>query len=184
MRFPIALIALAAVAVTGCEGVKDTLGMNKQAPDEFAIYRRAPLSLPPDYGLRPPEPGAASTRNLDPSQDAKRALTGDRMRAAPTVQGATPGLQALLQRTGVGQAEPGIRETINRETSVLSEEDKTFTEKLMFWDKGAPKASVVDPTQENKRIQENQALGKPITEGDTATIQRKEKGLLEGLIPK
>ena len=31
--------------------------MGKRSPDEFAVVRRAPLILPPDYGLRPPRPG-------------------------------------------------------------------------------------------------------------------------------
>ena len=32
--------------------------MSKRAPDEFAVVRRAPLIVPPDFDLRPPDPGA------------------------------------------------------------------------------------------------------------------------------
>jgi hypothetical protein len=39
----------------------------------------------------------------------------------------------------------------------------------------------VDPTLEQKRIQENQSLGQPITEGETPTVVRKKKGALEGI---
>ncbi|MEO5338366.1 MAG: DUF3035 domain-containing protein [Magnetospirillum sp. WYHS-4] len=178
--FGIAAAGLAIGLLGGCEGVKDTLGMTKHAPDEFAVYRRAPLSVPPDSTLRPPEPGAAPTQNVDPRRDARSALTGNSS-SRVAVQGASPGLQALMKRTGVNDAEAGIRETINRETSILAEEDKAFTEKIMFWDKSPEKAKTVDPTKENKRIQENQALGKPVNEGDSASIERKQKGLLEGL---
>ncbi|MGY8960888.1 MAG: DUF3035 domain-containing protein, partial [Alphaproteobacteria bacterium] len=34
------------------------LGYEKAAPDEFSVVKRAPLALPPDYGLRPPRVGA------------------------------------------------------------------------------------------------------------------------------
>ena len=45
-------------ALGGCSGVSESLGFAKQSPDEFAVVRNAPLTLPPDYTLRPPQPGA------------------------------------------------------------------------------------------------------------------------------
>jgi hypothetical protein len=47
--------------LSGCDSAREVFGYNKQAPDEFQVYARAPLSLPPDYNLRPHEgraPGA------------------------------------------------------------------------------------------------------------------------------
>ena len=41
-----------------CGGVRDTLGLAKRSPDEFTVVRKAPLSMPPDFNLRPPTPGA------------------------------------------------------------------------------------------------------------------------------
>jgi hypothetical protein len=41
---------------------------------------------------------------------------------------------------------------------------------------------VVDPSAEQKRLQENQALGQPTDTGDTPIIVHKQKGLLEGLV--
>ena len=32
---------------------KDNLGLGKKAPDEFMVTNRKPLSLPPEYDLRP-----------------------------------------------------------------------------------------------------------------------------------
>ncbi|MEC7944356.1 MAG: DUF3035 domain-containing protein, partial [Pseudomonadota bacterium] len=52
-----AVVALT-IFVGGCEGVREAAGIAKKAPDEFAIITHAPLSMPPDYGLRPPRPGA------------------------------------------------------------------------------------------------------------------------------
>ena len=32
---------------------RDTLGMNKKAPNEFLVTTRPPLSLPPEFDLKP-----------------------------------------------------------------------------------------------------------------------------------
>tara|TARA_B100002051_G_scaffold274922_1_gene317273 strand:- start:4686 stop:5051 length:366 start_codon:yes stop_codon:yes gene_type:complete len=99
-----------------------------------------------------------------------------------TANAGSPGLQALITRTGADKAEPGIRRLINQESSVLADEDQLFVNKLIFWvdDKSAP-GTVVDAKQEQKRIMSNQALGKPINEGEIPEVKRKpaRKGLLD-----
>lgn len=60
--FKIALLGGLALGVSGCESTRETFGLNKQSPDEFAVVSRAPLSLPPDFTLRVPEPGAPRRR--------------------------------------------------------------------------------------------------------------------------
>src|SRR3546814_5174685 len=45
-----------------------------RSPDEFRVVSRAPLTLPPDYNLRPPEPGAPRPQVGTPSQQAERAV--------------------------------------------------------------------------------------------------------------
>ena len=47
-----------ALGVGGCTEARRAVGWEKSPPDEFRIMTRAPLSMPPDYGLRPPTPGA------------------------------------------------------------------------------------------------------------------------------
>ena len=56
--FKVALLGGLAFAVSGCESTRETFGLNKTAPDEFQVVSRAPLSLPPDFTLRVPDPGA------------------------------------------------------------------------------------------------------------------------------
>ena len=56
-KFALAAAIVGALIVTGCDGAREAIGIGKQSPDEFAIVTRAPLSMPPDYGLRPPQPG-------------------------------------------------------------------------------------------------------------------------------
>ena len=178
------VVLLAAGLLGGCEGTREFLGLGKTAPDEFAVYSRAPLSLPPDYGLRPPAPGKARPQGEDTSVTAKKAILGGRdspsAKSTPPAQG-SPGLQVLLKQTGGLDADPSIRNVINRELTILAEEDKTFSERLMFWGNPKEYGTVVDPAKESKRIQENQALGRPITEGEVPIIERKQKAIFEGI---
>ena len=72
------IVALAAALLGGCEGTREMLGMGKTAPDEFAVYSRAPLSMPPNYGLRPPAPGKARPQSEDTRVMARDAMLGGR----------------------------------------------------------------------------------------------------------
>lgn len=64
---------------------------------------------------------------------------------------------------------------------MLAAESEAFTERLVFWRDPPQAGTVVDPEAENRRIRENQALGEPVTKGDTPLIERKEKAIFEGL---
>ncbi|MCR4378140.1 MAG: DUF3035 domain-containing protein [Rhodospirillales bacterium] len=181
MKLSTALVlTLAAMTMlAGCDGARKALTQTKAAPDEFEVYTRAPLTMPPDYGLRPPsdgkteEAGAVSTRD-----DARRVLLGSTATPTQPIQASTPGTTVLLSMAGAERAEPGIRDIVERETSAYAKEDVRFLESLMYGDEAGLKGTVVDPLNETKRIQENQALGKPITEGETPMIEEKQdKGL-------
>ena len=43
---------LASLALGGCGGVRQSLGLVRTSPDEFAVVAKPPLVLPPDFGLR------------------------------------------------------------------------------------------------------------------------------------
>lgn len=57
------LFAVAFVSVAGmlsaCSNMKKSLGIESSAPDEFMVTTRAPLTLPPDFDLRPVSSGNA-----------------------------------------------------------------------------------------------------------------------------
>ena len=170
----IVLTLAAATLLAGCDSARKALTQTKAAPDEFAVYTRAPLTMPPDYGLRPPTEGntqeAAATSTRD---EARRVLLGSPTAVATPIQAETPGTSALLAMAGAQNAEPGIRDLVDRETSSYAKEDQKFMEKLLYSDDPEASATVVDPLNEAKRIQGNQALGKPINEGETPMIDAK-----------
>jgi len=181
----VSTVVIGAFIVGGCEG-NDLLGGGKRAPDEFAVYSRAPLSLPPDYALRPPAPGTGPSQNVMPRDEAKSALVGGEFNSqsanSASVSSYSPGTRNLLEHTGALAADPDIRNLVNRETTILTEEDQSLSERIMFWKTPVEYGTVVDPAEEAKRINETQALGQPITVGETPTIEQKKRAPLEGLL--
>lgn len=173
-------VVIAAAALSACDNPRRALGLDKNPPDEFAVAARAPLSMPPDYGLRPPEPGAPRPQEGTTSDQALRVLTGGRG-AVPQRNGLSRGEQALLANAGAGNVPDDIRLTVDRETSALAAESKTFTDTLVFWRDAESPATLVDAEAEKRRLQENQAFGKSVAEGEVPTIKREKKALLEGI---
>lgn len=195
-RTSILLAALAVglpLATGGCSSVKQTLGLTKQSPDEFRVVSRAPLSMPPDYNLRPPTPGAPRPQEGTPRDQAEAAVfqyttTGGLPADAipPIGEGEaetaqSSGESALLQSAGAAGVNPNIRQLVDSETAEDEANSRTLADALVFWRDPEPYGDVVDPTAEQKRLQENAALGKPVTEGETPIIVRKKRGLLEGI---
>ena len=186
------LVAVGALfALSGCGGgVRQALGMTKHSPDEFLTVAHAPLTLPPDYNLRPPQPGAPRPQEGTASEQAQTALYANNGGTAPALSAASDastgtaqssGEVALLQNAGAAGIDPGIRAQIDTETAAQIERDQTLIERLVFWHNPEPYGLVVDPVAESKRLQENQALGKPVTEGETPVILTRRKGVLEGI---
>lgn len=179
------LVAVLALSLTACGGgsLSDTLGYGKSAPDEFTIVTKAPLVMPPDFSLRPPQPGAPRPQDTQPSVGAQRALTGDVETADTGVSGITDGERVLLANTGADAADPRIRQVVNTETRSLIEQDKTFVDDVIFWRKPGtpPDERLVDPRAESQRIQQNEAEGKPVTEGETPSVKPKKEGWFSGI---
>lgn len=179
----LAVIA-AALALAGCQSVKQELGIGvKRPPDEYAVYSRAPLSVPPDFALRPPAPGSG-VDSLAARNSAKDVLLGNSATttaAATTSTQFSPGTDALLARTGGLNVSSDVREQVNRESTILADAELSFTERLMFWSDKPPQGSVVNAPEEAQRIREAQALGKPVVTGETPVIEPRARGALEGI---
>ncbi len=173
------------VALSACESARKVIGNSKEAPDEFVVYERPPLNIPPEFALRPPEPGAAGPRGVSPTDQARAALL-NQSASVQTERTIDPnlsdGLNAMMNLTGANLADPSIRQVVNAETTLLAKEDQRLADKMIFWVDDKPyDGSIVDAEKEQQRIRENQALGKPITEGDTPQIRKRRgtKGLLD-----
>jgi hypothetical protein len=190
----IALPVLAAVGLAtmlgGCTDFRRALGMEKAIPDEFAVVSRAPLAIPPDYSLRPPQPGAAPSQEVTSQDRAKEAIFragGQQVSLPPAAGQRTPGEGAFLAAAGAPKADPAIRQHVADDTALTPENQQGFVDKLLFWRKSGPPDTdqVIDPTKEADRIKQAQATGTPVapdapgasqmaTQQPTPTIDRKK----------
>lgn len=174
---PLALASALGLAACGGDELTRTFGLTRDAPDEFQVTTRAPLSMPPDFQLRPPRPGASRPQELTQSEQAEAALAPGAVLAADGRTSA--GQQALLAAAGP-PAPANIRSRVESETQ-LDAPSRSFTDRLMFWQSPPPPGTVVDPARESQRLRQNAALGQATDAGDTPIIQRRRQGLFSGL---
>jgi len=177
--FVVAFVLTLPLASCG-DSAKRTFGLERQAPDEFAVIKRAPLSKPPDFKLRPPKPGAERPGVASPREQARNTVfqrKNTNLLSKFKGNQFTEGEKALLKLSGADKVETNIRARIDRESSILAEADMTFILKLL---KHKPeKGIVVDANKESQRLMKNKELGKEPTEGLTPYIGRKSKQLLK-----
>ena len=102
-----ALVSLAGCAVAlsgllgGCSSHSSLF--NRVRPDEFAVTRQAPLVVPPDFALTPPNPGAPRPQDVDSGKQALEALFG-----GPAPRSAVE--TDVINRSGASAA--GIRSSV------------------------------------------------------------------------
>jgi hypothetical protein len=110
-----AVVGIVAVATTGCTNFKQAIGIEHTSPDEFAVDSRAPLSLPPEFDLRPPAPGATRPQEPPTNAQARAALDsagpgkpGEQQPPfALTGQGGLPQLRGPQSPNGEAQGDAG-----------------------------------------------------------------------------
>src|ERR1700722_5462045 len=158
-------LGCALVLLGGCEtgNLSRTFGLTRDSPDEYTVTTRAPLSMPPEYNLRPPQPGASRPQEQTERQQAEEAL-------APqlTLRAQTPG--------SVSQAQ-----TATTDQDAQSDNDSGFIDKLLYWRKPDPQGAQVDAQKESQRLKQNAALGESPSVGETPIIQPRKKGWFSGL---
>ena len=182
-----ALAVSGVLLLAGCSGVQEQFSLTSTPPDEFKVTTRAPLAVPPDFNLRPPAPGEPRPQEGTATQQAKQVIFRASGNAELTLEeamradGRTLGERALLIEAQADQAQSGIRQVVERESKTLREEDGYLYDVLVFWRDEEPPGQIIDAEAEAKRLQENVALGKPVTAGETPTIERRKKAFLEGI---
>jgi hypothetical protein len=172
-RVAAAAALLAVAGLAGCDTASKAFGLAKVTPDEFRVVTKAPLTLPPDYSLRPPAPGEPRPQELQPESAARQALIGQRQGDVRS-----DGERLFVSKAGADHADPLVRYVVDDEFGNLAHKDKSFSDYVMFWKKGAPvvapagelgdpnAAQPLDPAIEEKRLQS-------LTGGKTIVIARK-----------
>jgi DUF3035 family protein len=179
--FAASLLAGCALALAACgngDSLSRTFGLTRDAPDEFMVTTRAPLSMPPDFSLRPPRPGAPRPMEESEQHQAETALVPQ------AALGTQPGGESAGQAALVQEAGPAVTNSIRAQVDADARMDQAnngFVDQLLFWRRTEPQGIVVDPQKEAQRLRENAALGESPETGDTPIIQPRKKGWLEGI---
>jgi hypothetical protein len=174
---PLAVATLALGLLQGCGGdTARTFGFTRDAPDEFQVTTRAPLSLPPSLGELPvPRPGAVRPQELSPRAAAESTLSPSAALGSGSPARPSSAESALLSQAGqpVG---PDIRRRVDEESLKLDSPDRSLVDRLIFWKEPEKPGIALDSRRESQRLRENAALGREATEGETPIIQRSQSG--------
>jgi hypothetical protein len=158
-RAALSALLLATAALGGCESASRAFGVTKVTPDEFRVVTKAPLTLPPDFSLRPPAPGQPRPQELEPESAARVALLGQQ-----EAQNRSDGEKLLVAQAGGDRVDPLVRYQVDDEFGAVAHKDKSFADWVMFWKKGDPAtpnqaaqvaaqtATPIDPAVESVRI--------------------------------
>jgi hypothetical protein len=124
--------------MAGCTDFKRSIGLEQTMPDEFAVESRAPLTIPPDFDLRPPTPGAPRPQEKSTDQQAKQVME----EAGP----GEPGKQASdfrLRRSEDGLPDIGARSAQTPDPNAAVA-DRSLSSKLLNSDSTSDDSAEVD----------------------------------------
>jgi Protein of unknown function (DUF3035) len=175
----VACVAVFAIALTGCSSeTKKTFGLEANPPDAFAVGTQAPLSLPPELGqLQPPNPGEPRPQQVDAAQAGANVINPANA-ITPAPSAASPGEAALLNQAGPTPP-AGIRAEVNQQALIASK-PPGFVSKLMG--NGPAPVPTVNANAEQRRLQENAAMGEPVTNGSTPQDSNQNPGFFQRLV--
>lgn len=127
------ILCSAALSLSGCNA-DTTLARNFSqggtSADELRVASRPPLSLPPEFTLRPDRPGVI--RPVPAPQGAAPTAAAGRN---------SPGQEALLDAAGP-TATPDIRTKVNDDAR-MEMPDHGFTDQLMVWQRPSDRPPVI-----------------------------------------
>jgi hypothetical protein len=168
------VLLTASLPLAGCsDGLTRTFGLNRDVPDEYTVTTRAPLSMPPDYNLRPPRPGVSRPQEVPERQQAEETLVPQLALGTPKT-GMSAGQEALVQEAGP-PAPADIRRKVDQDAR-LTDADDSFVDKVLYWRKPSTEHAQVDAQKESQRLRQNAALGEAPDVGQTPIIQQNRQG--------
>ena len=163
----VSMLALAALT-SGC--------FSSRTPDEMRVVRKAPLTVPPDYNLRPPAPGEARPQELLPDAQARVAVFG-----VDLGNNSTQGEQLFVKAAGADTTDRSVRNQVDFEAAQILRKNRGFADAIMFWNKKKPVEPQVDAAAEAQRLQAEDESVKAVTGGKPVLIRKKKSTKLPGL---
>ncbi len=135
--------AIAAMTATGCSGTAN------RSPDEFRVVRKAPLTVPPEFNLRPPAQGESLPTELRREDQAQAVIFGQAIGG-----GASDGEKLFVAKAGADAIDPKIRATVDYDASGTLRKDESFSDKILSFGGSDKKATIINPDAEAERLDE------------------------------
>ncbi len=167
----IAMIGLAVVAAGTAAACSSTSG-----PNEFLVLDKPPLTVPPQYNLRPPTLGQARPQELTPDAQARVAVFG-----VDFGQAASDGERQFIRAAGGGTTERTVRSLVDFDDAEILRKNRSFADMILNWGGAPPREPILDPAAEAERLRAETESLKTVTGGGTVVIQPKATSKLPGL---
>lgn len=131
-KFVLILAAGAALAATTACSSNGNAG-GGSTPNEFRVVTKAPLSLPPEYSLRPPPAGTTIPAEVE------AATSGVTMAFGTTHgQNASASERALVAAAGANAANMAVRAQVDYEETKAIRKSTSVGDRILFWRKDKP----------------------------------------------
>jgi len=115
-------LAVALGTVTAC----GSIGGERPAPDEFKVVTKAPLTVPPEYALRPPEAGQARPPEVDPDLNNVTFAFGQNVG-----ENASEVEKRAVREAGAIATDPVVRAQIDYENAKIIRKPGDFADEIM-----------------------------------------------------
>lgn len=162
------MLKIAVGAILGSTMVLGACSSGPRTPDEFRVVRKAPLTVPPEYNLRPPSPGEARPPELYPDADARVAVFGRDLGAD-----ASAGEKALVAAAGADTTDRMIRAAVDFDSSQSLKKSDSFSDAVLNYGE--------KETGDDAAVAAEQAVAEEVTGGGDVLIRRKSSSKLPGL---
>jgi len=164
-RFLVMPVLGASLMLAGCSSFDEAIGKAKSSPDEFQVVVRPPLTLPPNFNLRP---GDEEIETVAPATNDAVSQTDQIFTS--TARADASSFDALFGTDGV---DPDIREKIDEETLGV-QLDRRLPIQILFG--GQPNVGPnLSAAQEAERIRKAIEAGESVTATPTPAVDPVEK---------
>jgi len=165
--------------LAACSDVRQTVGLGRNNPDEFTVVENPPLSMPPDFELRPPDPNALNPKGAEAAQVTAAKAVGQDIQVEDA---GSAGVEAFLTQAKATEAKDDIRGTIDKESEGVVVKDKGFVDRLMVWKDVKQSDPTVNAPAEAVRVDTESKTNNGFISGGGAQFnQNKPKAPLEGI---
>lgn len=122
---PLLVAGLALGVTAACSSTGTGTGAT---PNEFRVVTKPPLSIPPNYSLRPPAPGTTIPAEVEAATTGSTEAFGTALGAD-----ASASERALVAAAGANAVSPSIRAQVDWEETKAIRKSPSIADRILFW---------------------------------------------------